>query len=95
MPAKSNRSSMTYLNRSRKLKSPLPRVKLFALMPLLTLTACQTTTGSDATSGSRFCDVARAIYWSRHDTPPTIQQIKEHNAVGLALSCGWKRGVKK
>jgi hypothetical protein len=59
---------------------------------LPTLTACQTTTGSDGTDalhGASFCEAARAIYYSKHDTPPTIAQIKEHNAVGMALKCGW------
>jgi hypothetical protein len=59
---------------------------------LPTLTACQTTTpldGTDALHGASFCEAARAIYYSKHDTPPTIAQIKEHNAVGMALKCGW------
>jgi hypothetical protein len=37
-----------------------------------------------------FCAAARAIYYSKHDTRLTIEQIREHNAVGVALSCGWK-----
>ena len=58
--------------------------------------ACQSTQqtpsyGTDLTAngGADFCQAARAIYYSRHDTPPTIAQIKEHNAVGVALKCGW------
>ena len=56
--------------------------------------ACQSTQqtpsyGTDLTAGADFCQTARAIYYSRHDTPPTIAQIKEHNAVGVALKCGW------
>jgi len=50
------------------------------------------------TSGISFCQAARAIYYSRHDTPPTIAQIREHNAVGIALNCGWistKKGAVK
>lgn len=68
------------------------RGKLFGLLLLPTLTACQTTTPSDGTEtlqGASFCQAARAIYYSRHDTAPTIAQIKEHNAVGVALKCGW------
>jgi hypothetical protein len=65
-------------------------VKLFVLPLLVTLTACQTTTRSLETEGGpEFCKAARAIYYSRHDTKPTIAQIREHNAVGLALKCGW------
>lgn len=57
----------------------------------LTLTACQTTHSDETSpaSGADFCTAAKAIYYSRHDTPPTIAQIREHNAVGLALKCGW------
>ena len=40
-------------------------------------------------SEASFCDAARAIYYSKRDTAPTIAQIKEHNAVGVALKCGW------
>lgn len=63
------------------------------LMPLLALTACQSTNGTQISatdpSSATFCQAARAIYYSRHDTPPTIEQIREHNAVGAALKCGW------
>lgn len=64
------------------------------LLSLVTLTACQQTTPSlEIDSG--FCQNARAIYYSRHDTKPTIAQIREHNAVGLALKCGWlPKGTK-
>ena len=74
-------------------KSPLRLAKLFVL-PML-LTACQTTTPSAEINGANFCTVAKAIYYSKHDTAPTIEQIREHNAVGVALKCGWlpaKRG---
>ena len=64
-------------------------VKLFALTSLLSLTACQSTTPSSETSSVSFCEAARAIYYSRHDTAPTRAQIREHNAVGVALKCGW------
>jgi len=39
------------------------------------------------TNSLAFCDAARPIYWSRKDTLKTIEQIKEHNAVGRL--CGW------
>lgn len=65
-------------------------VKLSVLPLLVALTACQSMneTRSLGTSPG-FCQTARAIYYSRHDTKPTIQQIREHNAVGVALKCGW------
>lgn len=78
--------------KSKTRRSPSRRGKLFGLLLLPILTACQTTTpldGTDATQGASFCEAARAIYYSKHDTPPTIAQIKEHNAVGMALKCGW------
>jgi hypothetical protein len=63
------------------------------LMLLTWLAACQTTTPSGVIEGplegASFCQAARAIYYSRHDTAPTIAQIREHNAVGVALKCGW------
>lgn len=90
MPAKFSKNSTICPCRSRKRKSLWRHARRSALLLPIILTGCQTTTGSVATSGARFCDVARAIYWSRHDTAPTIEQIKEHNAVGLALKCGWK-----
>jgi len=66
---------------------------VFLIMGLVGLQACQSTQQTlsletDA-GGADFCQAARAIYYSRHDTPPTIAQIKEHNAVGMALKCGW------
>lgn len=36
-----------------------------------------------------FCDIAKPIYWSDQDTDETIQQAKEHNAVGKD-QCGWR-----
>jgi len=56
---------------------------------LSTLTACQSTTLSEGTDRATFCQAAKAIYYSKHDTVPTIAQIREHNAVGVALKCGW------
>jgi len=57
-------------------------------MSLSTLMGCQTTTRSFETD-TGFCQISRAIYYSRRDTAPTIAQIREHNAVGVALKCGW------
>ena len=69
------------------------RVKHSGLLMLaaLTLTGCRTTLSGeiDVPRGADFCTAARAIYYSRHDTPPTIAQIREHNAVGVALKCKW------
>ncbi len=33
------------------------------------------------------CQMFRPIYWSKKDTLKTVEQIKEHNAVGKI--CGW------
>lgn len=82
-------------DRLKMRKWPWRREKLFALLLLPTLTACQTTTRSLETelAGATFCEAARPIYYSRKDTLPTIAQIREHNGVGQALGCGW-RGAK-
>ncbi len=60
------------------------------LLPAI-LSGCQTTTDFAETD---FCSAARAIYWSKYDTKFTIEQVKEHNAVGMALKCGWT-GIKR
>jgi hypothetical protein len=31
---------------------------------------------------------SQPIHWSQKDTPETVEQIKEHNAIGVKL-CGW------
>lgn len=55
----------------------------------LMLAGCQTTkTPSAATSTASFCKVAEPIFYSRTDSPDTRKQIREHNAVGIAL-CNW------
>ena len=56
----------------------------------VTPAGCLTTTGSGGTDAP-FCVVGQAIYWSKADTPKTIVQIKEHNAVGkVSLWLGMK-----
>jgi hypothetical protein len=40
-----------------------------------------------------FCEIAKPIAWSARDTDSTIEQVKEHNAVGAAL-CGWRADGK-
>lgn len=60
---------------------------LFAPLLPLTLAACGLLTPTPATDGDAgFCDVAKVITFSRlQDTPETIEQIKEHNAVFAKL----------
>lgn len=41
-----------------------------------------------ATNADSFCLIAEPISWSTKDTDQTIQQVKEHNAVGKRL-CHW------
>lgn len=68
-----------------------PRRSLLAKLSALTLAVtpsmCQTTTGSGG-SDLTFCGGALPIYWSSKDTPETVGQVKEHNAVGRD-ACGW------
>lgn len=59
------------------------------LLVLLPILAACTTTGSGETKNA-LCDQFRPVLWSSQDTPDTVRQAKEHNAVGVAL-CGWKR----
>jgi len=44
-------------------------------------------TASSGTEAS-FCAIGKPIAWSSRDTDATIEQVKEHNAVG-AMLCGW------
>lgn len=63
-----------------------------ALILLLGLTTSCATTGSVATEPRvvrEFCALAKPISWSSRDTPETIVEVKQHNAVGAKL-CGWK-----
>lgn len=56
-----------------------------ALLFLLSLSGCATTTGSSGPTSppvvDSFCALAKPIYWSAKDTDETIAQAKEHNAV--------------
>lgn len=59
---------------------------------MLTLSACETLTGSVATEpepgADTYCRIAKPITWSVDDTDATIREVKAHNATGVAL-CGW------
>lgn len=57
------------------------------LASALAMAGCQTT-GSGATKAA-LCDQFQPLRWSASDTPETIRQSREHNAVGVAI-CGWK-----
>lgn len=75
--------------------SPFRLAKISALLMLgAAMTACNSREMPTLSAGTDFCTAARAIYYSRHDTPPTIKQIREHNAVGIALRCGWQPAKK-
>ena len=49
---------------------------------------CATMMASGATDEASFCAIAKPIVWSARDTDATIEQVKEHNAVGATL-CKW------
>jgi len=93
----SGHKSMRPIRQSRRENGSVWQIfeTVFLIAGLAGLQACQSTqqtpfSGTDGiVAGADFCQAARAIYYSRHDTPPTIAQIKEHNAVGVALKCGW------
>lgn len=68
------------------------RAALPALLSALAMLAgCQTTSTPSAVieraGAAPFCAVAEPIFYSRTDTPETRRQIREHNAVGMALGC--------
>jgi hypothetical protein len=56
---------------------------------LLPLTNCTTTTGGSGATKAALCDQFAPIRWSSQDTPETVRQVKELNAVGAAI-CRWK-----
>jgi len=58
---------------------------LLVLAPILT--ACRTTAGGETRIA--LCDQFRPIRWSSQDTPESVTQIKQHNAVGASI-CRWK-----
>jgi hypothetical protein len=55
------------------------------------LAGCQTATirsgAIEAAGAAPFCAAAEPIFYSGNDTPETQRQIREHNAVGVALGC--------
>jgi hypothetical protein len=55
------------------------------------LAGCQSaaipSAGIESAGGAPFCAVAEPIFYSPSDTPQTQRQVREHNAVGVALSC--------
>ena len=63
--------------------------KAFAMLSIaIPAASCQSTNiPAPTTNALAFCDAARPIYWSTRDTPKTVAQIKQHNAVGKI--CGW------
>ena len=65
-------------------------LRISAMLSLVILTACcqVPTTVSDATDAASFCQIAKPIRWSKLDTPETIEQVKELNAIGIKI-CGW------
>lgn len=61
----------------------------FVLILPLILQKCASLTNSSASNnGAPFCDLAKPIFWVDGDTNETIEQIKEHNAVGKD-KCHW------
>lgn len=85
-----------------KYRGPVPCAILSA--SILLLTSCANpmipTAGINSAAGSAtaelnhasFCQIARPITYSSRDTPPTLEEITEHNCVGHTL-CGWQVGA--
>lgn len=59
---------------------------------MLTLTSCSKTMDTAAINpiqgAQTFCDIAKPITWSSRDTPETIAEVKEHNAVFIGICKG-------
>lgn len=68
-------------------------VKLMLCVTMLSLASCKTlfyeTEIEVPTSGADFCMVAKPISAKKTDDKFTLEQVNEHNNVGIAL-CGWK-----
>ena len=77
--------------------TPVKLGRPFAISILAILTASCATTSSSAPTKEAATKVAcqsfEPIYWSAKDTPKTVAQIKEHNAVGSKICPVW--GKKK
>ena len=69
---------------------PIKFAQTFGALSLLILSSCTCLTPSSVqtSAAGSFCDIARPITWSDKDTGATLEQIKEHNAVGVKL-CAW------
>lgn len=80
----------------RSTRRPALAKRLLTLPAAILLASCETTTDGAGISAdaiepiahASFCTVAKPISWSSQDTPATVAEIKEHNAVGRTL-CGW------
>lgn len=54
----------------------------------LMLTSCQTTNSSGPSPELVACRSFEPVTWSEDDSPQTIREIKEHNAVWVAVCKG-------
>lgn len=68
-----------------RLPQPTRPVLICAILSLVTLGACATTTRSAVPTDKVYCSVAQPIYWSKNDTDNTIAQVKEANAAWKSL----------
>lgn len=65
-------------------------VKLMLCVTTLSLASCKTLSyETDNRSGAGFCDIAKPIRAKRTDDAFTLEQVNEHNNIGIKL-CGWK-----
>lgn len=65
--------------------------KLMLFVMMFVLASCKTLSYETEvpTSGADFCVVAKPISAKKTDDKFTLEQVSEHNNVGIAL-CGWK-----
>jgi hypothetical protein len=66
------------------------RIPIAAFM-LVLLSACARQQAEPAVAVAPYCDVARPIYWSAHDTRTTKEQADRENAKWKRLCAGRAR----
>ena len=69
-----------------------PRLLLTLTLPFMA-SGCQTTTPSLETNADT-CGVIDYVYYSRHDTMPTITQLRRNNAALRGLNCPYQPAKK-
>ena len=65
------------------------RVGLLAVLTGLAAVLLAGCESGGAVTANAACGIFRPITWAKLDTAPTVKQVREHNAAGVAV-CGWR-----